>query len=434
MEKIPESEIRHLSLTHIDPHSRLFEWRGQLYRGIITAERAELYRSLFESGVVSELCRDYSLIESEMTKYKTEEYELIIHHPRLPVVSYCHEWSASMLKDAALCSLRLEAALQHRGYTLQDGHPWNILFHRSRPVFVDFGSIVPWSDQNSWRAEHEFREKMFYPLILFSERHHHVARCLMRARQGISYREYLCLARKRMFFPFKLSRFFGVRGNMRSRPVEWYMRKVEKMRMPTTATTWSGYYDNASEQDDPKHESIEMALKVAIPKSVTDLGANTGRYSLLAAKQGARVVALDSDELCMDKLYRKAKESAENIHPIVMDIMNPTAAEGPVYDWFPAATNRFRSKLVMANALIHHLVFKKNLDFQQILAMLSSYGTHWLLVEFVDRGDKYVKEWIKEHHAWYCRENFEKELRANYAHIQMFPSNSENRTIYLCGR
>ena len=48
-----------------------------------------------------------------------------------------------MLKEAALLTLDLCIRLAEKELTLQDAHPWNILFDGHHPVFIDLGSITP---------------------------------------------------------------------------------------------------------------------------------------------------------------------------------------------------------------------------------------------------------------------------------------------------
>ena len=75
--------------------------------------------------------------------YRDLNYDLVLEHERNPFVSYPHEWSASMLKDAALLHIDLFGRLGSHGLILEDWHPYNILFNGPKPIFVDFCSIIP---------------------------------------------------------------------------------------------------------------------------------------------------------------------------------------------------------------------------------------------------------------------------------------------------
>ena len=90
-------------------------------------------------------------------KRANESYDRIksggsARHPPVTVVSYCYEWVAPMLKAAALVTVELFIGLAEKGLTLQDGHPWNILFDNTKPVYIDAGWIVQTRDDNLWGA------------------------------------------------------------------------------------------------------------------------------------------------------------------------------------------------------------------------------------------------------------------------------------------
>src|SRR3972149_6260807 len=61
---------------------------------------------------------------------------------------------------------------------------------------------------------------------------------------------------------------------------------------------WSGYGAGPSYTEagfSAKQEFVESALKEFHPRRVLDVGCNTGHFAALAARQGARVVAIDAD-------------------------------------------------------------------------------------------------------------------------------------------
>jgi hypothetical protein len=64
-----------------------------------------------------------------------------ITHPKY-IISYPHEWSTNMFKDAVLFHLNLYLKLDKCGLTLKDGILNNILFNKSQPIFVDFFSLI----------------------------------------------------------------------------------------------------------------------------------------------------------------------------------------------------------------------------------------------------------------------------------------------------
>lgn len=452
--KIPSNEIVRRTISNADSFADLFEWKKELYRGI-RGGRADLYRAAFESGVIDDMCRNHGLIESEVVDLEVDGYSLVLKHRRLPVVSYCFEWPGLMIQEAALAMLRLMQALQPNGLTLRDGHPWNVIFDCGHPVFVDFGSLKQLQGDRDAYFFNEFACMMYYPLRLLEKDLAHAARWLMRSREGVSHREYLLLTKTRQMIPYRLrqvAKRFGLDGLARSKsmvtgdnvaPLQQISRLhdlVEAIKFPRQQTVWSRYGDaNYASLTDvtewtTKQKSVNEVLTRIRPSSVTDIGANRGWFSQLAASLGARVIAVDTDEDCMNDLYAKVREKNENIHPVIMNVANPTPAEGIDGNSFPAASQRFQSEFVMANAVVHHLVFTSQLHFEQIVPLLASFGSRWLLVEFMDRDYKYVKEWLRPQHDWYTRQLFETTLRKVYRTIQTYPSNGNDRVIYFCER
>src|SRR5690606_17205378 len=110
-------------------------------------------------------------------------------------------------------------------------------------------------------------------------------------------------------------------------------------------------------------------------------------------------IATDKDETCINKLYLDQNARLLDILPLAIDFRNPSPAYG-IDLRCKAAVDRLKSEMVFALAIVHHLVFKQSLDFKTIIDNLSIYTTRWLLVEFIPRDDKYVREWYNETYSW----------------------------------
>ena len=176
-QKIPAEEQQWLTDSFVDPNGRVFEWRGEIYR-VIEPAYAARWQELAEDGTISTLIRDGLLIESELTSLTTESNQAVLRHRRVPVVSYCYEWVAPMLKAAALVTVELCIRLAEKGLTLQDGHPWNILFDDTKPVYIDAGSIVPARDDILWAPYQQFCNFFLFPLYLYAADRDRIARWL----------------------------------------------------------------------------------------------------------------------------------------------------------------------------------------------------------------------------------------------------------------
>lgn len=454
-----------------DPSGRLFWWQSELYRAV-NGERAQLYRSLFDSGVIDSLIAKGLLVETELTDLTLNNFELVLRHRIFPFVSYAYEWCAPMLKDAASTVITLELELSQFGLTLQDAHPWNVLFDGCKPIFVDFGSIVPAKHDTEWVAYDEFCRFYSYPLYLASNGYSRIARWLLHDHeQGVLRPEIQALTGKsslnhqvkhmgrelaKRYLPqlarTELRRSYGFLKSIAAKPpspprllsrpafLQSVKEEIESINLPSVQTAWSGYYEDSfplltpSDEWTIKHHTVHQLLSSLQPGSVLDIGSNRGWYSQLASSLGSKVVAFDLDEVVSSQLYADMKATGLSVLPLVMDIRNPSPASGLCYEWLPAATERFRVDMVLALALVHHLVFWQHLSFDQIVRSLLAFSDQWLLVEFIPFDDKYVSQWWTEKYAWYTLDNFVAELKRYFPNVSLWQSHPKPRVLLLCER
>ena len=78
-----------------------------------------------------------------------------------------------------------------------------------------------------------------------------------------------------------------------------------------------------------KKERVESYIKRVCPKSVWDLGANTGEFAVLPAAMGIPTVAFDIDPACVELNYRKSREEKRgNLLTLGLDLTNPSPGLG----------------------------------------------------------------------------------------------------------
>lgn len=414
-----------------DGNGRLFRWSGELYRAI-PLDRAEFCRDLFAKGIVQELAAKGLLVETALAPCELEGFGAVLRHSTIPFVSYPHEWCGAMLRDAALLTLDLEIELCKNGLTLQDGHPWNVLFQGAEARFVDFGSIGPASPGALWVAHDEFCRFFFHPLLLIQHGHGRIARALLHDHIGVTRSELLSLVPDAP--PTRREIILGSRlpGLQRLR------EQVASIDLPLLKTDWTGYYESRfpsfapAEDWTPKHRSVYSVLSETAPASVIDLGANRGWYSRLAASLGHRVVATDVDETCITALYQESRGSPQPVLPLLMDFRYPSPAYGIFSEQLPCARQRLRCSIGLALALAHHLVFKSRLRFEQIAHGLSLFAADRVLVEFVPPEDRFIREWCTSQFSWYTLDAFVSALQQEYRSVQILPSYPEPRVLLLC--
>jgi SAM-dependent methyltransferase len=462
--QISTEEIEFHRLSFADRNGRVFWWNGKLYRGV-SPERKDLYRKLLEESVVPELIKKGLLIETEISPFSMNEYPLILRHRMVDFVSYAYEWPSLMLKDAARVLIEIAIELAHEDLILQDANPWNILFDGSKPTYVDFGSIVPARPDNLWPARDEFYRFFVYPLRLMSHGHARIARWLLHDyEQGVLQTECEALTHN----PFthlvgglqsvaracippvirpSLKKLLDALRPLHSLPlfqsslprVEYFKKiraEIEAIEIDCRRSEWSHYYDDGdyfpsftpSDKWTAKHQSVYNILSELRPYSVLDIGSNRGWYSQLAAGLGIHVVAFDTDETAINRLYGDIKGQNASILPLVIDFRDPS----PGNQIMSSAGERLKCDMVFALALVHHLVFKHFLRFNNIVAELDSFTKRKLVVEFIPKEDQFVSQWWSPQYSWYTLENFIAEARRYFTNVSVYPSDPKPRVLLLC--
>ena len=442
---------------------------------------------MFAQGIVQNLVENKLLIDSSITELSTAEFPLILQHRILPVVSFPSEWCSGQLKAAALMVLDLEIALRASGLTVEDVNPWNLLFDGPQPVFVDFSAIAPIGDPRDWRGRRLFREFFLNPLALFEQGLGRIARrMLYDPWTGVTDYE---IERIRTFdgeslsgpqIVYRMLKKIGkapipVRlrpavknaahavadalfaGSRKPREPDDALDEILALRERVVAmavegprTSWGKYYDKnfpgfeASPAWTQKHRSVNEIILKLEPRSLLDFGANRGWYSQLAAHRGIRVIAADSDESALNQLYNdSAVAKTENVCAVYLDAKFPEPARGPAYQFLESAAKRFRSDMVLALAVVHHLVFSGNLSFEQIVRNFRMFCGQWLVVEFVGPEDPAVRCFPSAAtRPWYNEGNFRSALNEQFDIIETLPSDiggldivgegPDARTIFVC--
>ena len=170
---------------------------------------------------------------------------------------------------------------------------------------------------------------------------------------------------------------------------------------------------------------------------VWDLGANTGEFSLIAASHGAFVVSIDGDPACSEYLYQKvlSGKGVKGVLPLTMDLANPSPGLGWDSRERLSLRDRGPADLVLALALIHHLVLSSCVPLGLTAQWLSSLGKN-LLVEFVPPEDPMVKKLLQnrgEEHLAYNLDVFER----SFGEFFDFEDKTElenGRILFLCKR
>ena len=175
-------------------------------------------------------------------------------------------------------------------------------------------------------------------------------------------------------------------------------RKVESLRVSEGCKHWADYSHTSVppwERDrdlwTTKEHSVHGIMTKLNPKTVLDIGANIGWFSIMLAHNGASVISLDRDEESINQLYSSIRRENVDVLPLIMDIRHPTPTYELNIGTISAATKRFKCELVMALAVIHHMVSTQGMTLEHLVYTLDMFTEKYLLVEFVPVNEALYK-------------------------------------------
>ena len=372
-------------------------------------------------------------------------YVAALRHETVPFVSYPYEWSFGMLRDAALLQLDLLLAALSEDMTLKDASPYNVQWRGTTPVFVDVASFERLRPGEPWEGYRQFCMLFLYPLLLQAYRGVPFNGRLRGSVDGIPPQELRRLLAGRdllrrgvlthVVLHSRLERRYAdrgrdVRGELREAGfgkalVEANARRlaklVRRLRWEPDGGGWSRYGATTSyTEEDAERKTAFVGEEAARrrPKLLWDLGCNDGRYTGVAAEHAEYAVAIDADPVVVDALYEQlAAEGNERIHPLVVDLADPSPALGWRARERRPLWERGTPDLVLCLALVHHLALSRNVPPRELVEWLRSLGSA-LVIEFVTKDDPMAKRLLGAKreglHADYERETFERLLRERF--------------------
>lgn len=415
-----------------DPAGRVIINDGGVWR-LVASDQVEQVTSFLELGLAKGWQRDGVLIETDAA---TDEESMglkdyigageprsyqVFKHRRVEFPSFPYEWSPQMLYDAGELSLKLALGLAEIDWGMKDATPYNILFDGSKPTFIDLLSFEKRRTTDPiWLPYNQFVNTFLIPLLVNREARIPIRKIFLADREGMSVSEAANLFgilqkfAPSVFFmivlPNLLSRRAEKKGNLytardlaRADTARFVfrqsMRRLRKMLRKvapegTNESQWTGYTEHNQETIPEymraKSEFVERAVEQLKARSVLDVGCNTGTFSCIAARGGARVVAIDPDEAVIDRVYRLAKRDYPNILPLVMNLSQPTPRLGWRYSENPSFLDRSygRFDLVMMLAVVHHMLVRDRVPLREVFRLAADLTTDALIIEYVPPTDE----------------------------------------------
>ena len=443
-----------------DPAGFVFRREGTLYRQIDASYR-EHYDHLMASGLHEALATRGWLVRHEEVESHLAAapgaYRVIRPEP-VPIVSYPFEWSFGQLRDAALLTLDIMREALAHGMILRDGTAFNVQFRGSRPVFIDTLSFGRYRDGQPWYGYRQFCEFFLAPLALMARRDVRLGGLLRRFPNGLPLDMAASLLDlgSRMRLGLLLHIHLHARAQRKyadaaatprrverttlERMVEHLRQVVEGLRWEPVGTAWADYEETHGYSESAvgtKQRLVADFLAQVRPRTVWDLGANTGVFSRVAAEQGARVVAIEGDPGAAERHYRRLRGAAdERILPLLVDLLDPTPRTGWASEERLSLADRGPADAVLALALIHHLTLGGNVPLARVAEFFGRIG-RVLIVEWVPPDDPQARRLVMhrpEAPLAYTREAFDAAFDARFETIASAAVEESGRVLFLMRR
>ncbi len=448
-----------------DRQGRVFYWKGSVYRALSETAHREWKRlektRFFQAG------QENGTIVSTREATETDPQRFgpqwvgLLEHERIPFVSYPYEWSFGMLREAALLQLDLILAGLEEDMIPKDATSYNVQWKGAQPVFIDVASFETLAPGVPWAGYRQFCQLFLYPLLLQAHRDLPFHPWLRGSIEGIPSQQCYAMMSWRdlwragvfthVYLQARLQQRYAaadrdVKGQLRQagfhkQLIQANVRKLRSLvaglRWEPARSTWSEYAsDNTySRQDhEAKAAFVEAAAERIQAGLVWDLGCNTGIFSRLAARHSQYVLAMDADHLSVERLFQQLHEQGERrILPLLNDLADPSPNLGWRGRERRSLEERQTPGLVLALALIHHMVIGANIPMAEFIGWLRQLGGA-VVIEFVGKDDPMVQTLLRnkpDQYEDYRQDFFERCLKEAFQVQRREELASRTRTLYL---
>lgn len=369
---IDQDDVEWIGVRFLDTVSRAFRYKDKHYKAIFPGYEKHIL-NLYRNGIFDHLFDCGMVPETTVSGYCIDDFNLVLEQNTECFNFKSQFWNPYMLRDAALKCIELNKYLLSKNLILKDGHVSNIIFQEnSTPKWCDIGSIVPGNNE-SMAGVREFIQYFVYPLMIRGK-----SSSLSRISRYFSV--YGCTEEEATQILKQNIRFDSGRRQV----LDDLELVIHNINIKFDKTTWSDYHGDLSQKDLDlyekkkgisgvnRNEIVKRFLRTFKPKTVLDIGANAGMFSILAAQSGAEVLALEPDESASVKCYQNFRNQDGMKVKVSMDS-------------FGAKTNHIPD-LAIGMALTHHLFFTHKYRLEIIAKILSKHTNNALITEFMPNG------------------------------------------------
>lgn len=373
MTEISRENLVYYKKRHLDEMGTMCKYDGEFIRIIKKSKTNYVKKLMAEDGLIEELMRQ-DLIPRCWISDMTYEGKMIMCHEKIePCQQTPLQWSFEMQKAAALLVLKVNDICNSYGYELMDCHQYNVLFSGTVPRYIDVGSIVK-KGSGLWRARKEFLMQYYYLLKLWSKGYQRLANSFLATLTTSDY-------------PLYVEVYSSLMGKEEIKDEDFDFREMAEeiagIENADEKGFWSGYQSDFWENGhvEKRFEKEIEWIKSTDATTMTELGANQGYFSWFVCNNTNidRIIATDFDRGALDMMYKrfsKDESVKDKVTPLFLDfcLSGDNVIAG------------MKSDLVVANALVHHLIFTSKMSISVIVERLAMITGKYLIVEFMPRG------------------------------------------------
>ena len=472
-----------LTASFRDPAGSLFRYQGRVLRVVNSIGAADLEAFLAApsgqklmngGGVVRTRALDAAerkdLLSDPAVRelYEARGGQMILEHERVDFPSFPYEWTPEMLHAAGLLTLDLAQALLADNLGLKDGTPYNVLFRGPEPVFIDVLSFERREPGDpTWLPYAQFVRTFLLPLLANKAYGIGLDQILTTRRDGLEPEEVYRWSKplQRISSPFfslvSMPTWLG--GKHKQDDNSIYQKKQlqdpEKARfilnmvlnglrrtlnklkpVEGKSSVWSDYMtvnnNYTADHFQAKQRFVGDALKEFPARSVLDIGCNTGHFSAIAARSGARVVGLDYDPVVLGTVWRQARAEKLDILPLHVNVTRPSPGTGWRNEECSSFLDRARGKFeaVLMLAVIHHMLVTERVPLPDIIDLAAELTTNLLIIEYVAPDDSMFRRLTRgrdELHKDLTAELFEAVVRRHFDIVRVQHVEGATRRLYL---
>jgi hypothetical protein len=463
----------HLTNYHLEPgsfrdrNSRVFYGVNAVFRGLSETALIE-WEALSSTTFFSRSIAEGKLVHTEridptgdLISALAGDWVAVLKHQIIPFVSYPYEWSFGMLKDAALLELELLLVALDEDMILKDSSAFNVQWKGAKPIFIDVPSFERLTPGEPWVGYRQFCQMFLYPLFLLAYKNVSFQPWLRGSIDGIEPEHCNNLMSVRdllrpgvfmhVYLQAKIQAKYAhtqkdTKGDLRAAGFNKALIKANVSRLDKiirgltwkrASSEWSDYANDNSYTGTDREIKMAFVRNVVLSRPwnlVWDLGCNIGVFSRIAAENACYVVAMDADQLSIERFYQVLKaEGNTSILPLVSNL----ADVSPNLGWRglerKALTERGKPDLTLCLALIHHVVISANIPLMEFVDWLASLSTS-LVIEFVTKEDPMVKTLLRnkqDNYADYETKYFEQCLDRAFEVAQRKMLASGTRILYF---